>query len=97
MSRGVSGKFPEIPEKKVHFFFSVFFYTTQRYSLFLQNLREKISGKIGFFSGENFRENSRNSGKFRKFRKISGKKVSKMTILGKFDPLLQSAFYNAHF
>jgi hypothetical protein len=97
MSRDVSGKSPEIPRKKSAFFFRFFLCTTKRYSPFLQNSRAKISGKIVHFSEENFRENSRNPGKFWKFRKISGKKVSKMTILGKFDPRLQSAFYNAHF
>ena len=64
MSRDVSGKSPEIPRKKSAFFFRFFLYTMQRYSPFLQNFWEKISGKIVHFSGENFRENSRNSGKF---------------------------------
>ena len=92
MSRDRPGKTPEIPEKKVRFFSGFFFGTTQRYSLFLQNFREKISGKIRDFSGKNFRENPENSGKFRKFRKISEKKVRKMTIFRKFSPRLRSAF-----
>jgi hypothetical protein len=61
----------QIPGKKVQF---SGFFSTQRYSLFLENPREKISGKIGRFR----RKISRKSeiGKFGN-RKISEKKVPK--------------------
>jgi hypothetical protein len=63
MPRGVSGKFPEIPEKKVRFFFGFLLYDAKI---------QPISAK---FAGKNFRENRDFFGrkfprKFPKFRKI---------------------------
>jgi hypothetical protein len=80
MSRDVP-EIPEIPEKKSAFFR---FFPTQRYSLFLQNIRKKFPGKSDFRGKF---PKSENSGKF-KFRI---RKKSAKTILGKFNPRLQSA------
>ena len=70
MSRGVSGKFPEIPEKKVHFFFRFFSIRRKDTAYFCKICEKKFPGKSGFFREKisakipEIPENSENSGKF---------------------------------
>ena len=70
MSRDVSGKFPEIPEKKVHFFFRFFSIRRKDTAYFCKICEKKFPGKSGFFREKisakipEIPENSENSGKF---------------------------------
>jgi hypothetical protein len=72
MSRVVSGKFPEIPEKKVHFFSGFFSILRKDTAYFWKIHGKKFPGKSDIFREKisekipEIPENSRNSGKFRK-------------------------------
>jgi hypothetical protein len=70
MSRGVSGKFPEIPEKKVRFFFRFFSIRRKDTAYFCKIRGKKFPGKSCIFRRKisakipEISENSENSGKF---------------------------------
>jgi hypothetical protein len=72
MSRGVSGKFPEIPGKKMQFFFRFFSIRRKDTAYFWKIHGKKFPGKSGIFREKisekipEIPENSGNSGKFRK-------------------------------
>jgi hypothetical protein len=70
MSRAVSGKFPEIPEKKVRFFFRFFSILRKDTAYFCKSFEKKFPGKSGIFR-ENISakipEIPKNSGNSRKF------------------------------
>ena len=72
MSRGRPGKTPEIPEKKVRFFFGFFSARHKDTAYFCKKFGKKFPGKSGIFREKisakirKIPENSGNSGKFRK-------------------------------